>query len=87
LRTPIESQVDGQGWAPHGFSVADASLDPSSFLSAAFKEWLLDAADKTARAAKEGGFMGFGGVLVSNEEKNTIEEIACALELKQSLTR
>jgi hypothetical protein len=45
----------------------------------AFKDWLQDIAQKAAEAAKEGGFLGFGGVAVSDAEKATLAEIAAAL--------
>ena len=35
----------------------------------------------TAEAAKEGGFLGIGGVLVSEAEKATLIEISSALGL------
>src|SRR3954452_23146356 len=47
--------------------------------AAAFKAWLRDIAQKAAEAANEGGFMGFGGVAVSDAEKVTLAEIAAAL--------
>ena len=45
----------------------------------AFKSWLQDIAQKAAEAANEGGFLGFGGVAVSDAEKATLAEIAAAL--------
>jgi len=47
--------------------------------SAAFKAWLWTVAQKSAEAGKEGGFLGFGGVAVSDAEKATLAEIATAL--------
>jgi hypothetical protein len=47
--------------------------------AAAFKSWLWSVAQKSAEAAKEGGFLGFGGVAVSDAEKATLGEIAVAL--------
>jgi hypothetical protein len=47
--------------------------------AAAFKTWLRDIAQKAAEAANEGGFMGFGGVAVSDAEKATLAEISNAL--------
>lgn len=46
-----------------------------------FKGWLKHVAEKVAAAASEGGFLGFGGVQVSDKEKATIAEIATALNL------
>ena len=45
----------------------------------AFKDWLKQIAQKTAEASTEGGFLGFGGVQVSEAEKATLAEIAGAL--------
>jgi hypothetical protein len=45
----------------------------------AFKDWLRQIAQKTAEASTEGGFLGFGGVQVSEAEKATLAEIASAL--------
>jgi hypothetical protein len=44
-----------------------------------FKAWLSDVARKAAEAGTEGGFLGFGGVAVSDAEKATLAEIAAAL--------
>jgi hypothetical protein len=49
--------------------------------AAAFKGWLRTIAQQVAEAAKEGGFLGFGGVQVSDAEKATLTEIASALRL------
>jgi hypothetical protein len=48
----------------------------------AFKGWLLEIANNVAEASKEGGFLGFGGVAVSQAEKATLSEIATALETR-----
>jgi hypothetical protein len=45
----------------------------------AFKLWLRGISQKVAEASKEGGFLGFGGVQVSDSEKATLAEIAKAL--------
>jgi hypothetical protein len=47
--------------------------------AAGFKAWLQDVAQKAAEAGTEGGFLGFGGVAVSDAEKSTIAEISSAL--------
>jgi hypothetical protein len=49
--------------------------------SAAFKGWLRQISQHVAEAAKEGGFLGFGGVAVSDAEKATLAEITSALNL------
>jgi hypothetical protein len=45
----------------------------------AFKMWLKGIAERVAAASKEGGFLGFGGVAVSDVEKATLEEVSGAL--------
>jgi hypothetical protein len=47
----------------------------------AFKAWLRQISQRVAEAAKEGGFLGFGGVPVSEAEKATLAEISAALKL------
>jgi hypothetical protein len=49
--------------------------------AAAFKGWLRQISQHVAEAAKEGGFLGFGGVSVSEAEKATLAEISSALRL------
>ena len=47
--------------------------------AAAFKAWLQEVAQKAAEAGTEGGFLGFGGVAVSEAERSTLSEISVAL--------
>ncbi len=47
----------------------------------AFKGWLRQISQHVAEASKEGGFLGFGGVAVSEAEKATLAEISRALKL------
>jgi hypothetical protein len=47
----------------------------------AFKTWLRQISQHVAEAAKEGGFLGIGGVAVSEAEKATLAEISSALKL------
>ncbi len=47
--------------------------------AAAFKAWLAQISQNVAEAASEGGFLGFGGVKVSDAEKATLAEITSAL--------
>jgi hypothetical protein len=59
---------------------ASAILDAKAPADApAFKAWLNAIAANVAEASKEGGFLGFGGVQVSEAEKATLAEIAAAL--------
>jgi hypothetical protein len=47
-----------------------------------FKQWLVSVSQRVAEAAKEGGFLGFGGTQVSEQEAATIKELSAALGLK-----
>jgi len=43
--------------------------------AAPFKAWLRDISQKVAEASKEGSFLGFGGVQISDAEKATLADI------------
>lgn len=45
-----------------------------------YKEWAMKVAEQVAMAAKEGGFLGFGGQQISKGEVEMIQEIAEALD-------
>jgi hypothetical protein len=47
-----------------------------------FKTWLHHIAEGAAEAASEDGFMGFGGVQVSDAEKATLGELSSALGIE-----
>ncbi|MBC8075002.1 MAG: hypothetical protein H7Y32_02920 [Chloroflexales bacterium] len=47
--------------------------------AAQFKSWLVDVGQKVAEAAKEGGFLGFGGTQVTDEERAAVSELATTL--------
>jgi hypothetical protein len=49
--------------------------------AAAYKGWLRQIAETVANASTEGGFLGIGGVVVSENEKATLAEISNALKL------
>jgi hypothetical protein len=42
---------------------------------------LVSLARKTAEASKEGGFLGIGGTVVSEEENSAVNELASALSV------
>ena len=44
-----------------------------------YKQWSMKIGEKVAMAASEGGFLGFGGVQVSEEEKKALARISQAL--------
>jgi hypothetical protein len=47
--------------------------------ASAFREWLMESAQRASEAAKEGGFMGFGAEQVSQGEKRMLSEVATAV--------
>lgn len=47
----------------------------------AYRQWLYGLAEKVAKAAKEGGFLGIGGTWVSEEEQAFLAELRTALQL------
>lgn len=47
----------------------------------AFRSWLLTTAQAAAEAAKEGGFMGFKAVVVSEGEKAMLDQLKSTLDL------
>jgi len=49
-----------------------------------FKAWLNTISEKVAEASSEGGFLGIGGVKVSDKEKATLADISKALEMSTS---
>jgi hypothetical protein len=53
--------------------------------AAAFKGWLRQISQHVAEASTDGGFLGFGGVPVSEGEKATLNEISSALRLTASI--
>ena len=57
--------------AAYGIVAAKATPEETT----AYREWLLATARAAADAAKEGGFMGFGAVQVSEGEKAMIERL------------
>jgi len=47
----------------------------------AYKRMVMVVAEKAANASREGGFLGFGGVRVSNAEQSFLNEVKGALKL------
>jgi hypothetical protein len=52
--------------------------------AAGFSQWLAEVAQRVANASKEGGFLGFGGTLVSEQEQAALRDIAAALGVQQA---
>ena len=47
-----------------------------------FKGWLMSIARGAAEAAKEGGFLGFGGTQVSEKETSALSQLSAALGVR-----
>src|SRR5215212_2954968 len=69
-------QAERGGKPPCHAALVDAKAPEDA---AGFKAWLRDVAQKAAEAGNEGGFLGFGGVAVSDAERATLAEISTAL--------
>ena len=52
-----------------------------------YRRMLVDIAERAANASKEGGFLGFGGVRVSDREHSLINEVKRAAGMRDELTR
>ena len=61
--------------AANGIASTKASPDDAE----AYRAWLKDAAQEAANAAKEGGFLGFHAVRVSEGEQRMLDKLAEAL--------
>jgi hypothetical protein len=85
-RDGLKAAIKGKSRADAKTSCIAALKDASALVSAkapqdaaAFKAWLMQISQHVAEASTEGGFLGFGGVAVSEAEKATLAEIKTAL--------
>jgi len=69
---PSEYKDKAIGEMAHAAAIVDAKAPADAI---AFKTWLAHMAQLVAEAGAEGGFMGFGGVQVSEKEKATLAEL------------
>lgn len=78
LEVPKFSSIEeGRAQIAGEVQAAIALLDAKAGAEAApVKQWLYGVAEKSARAAKEGGFMGFGGTEVTPEETAALAQLA-----------
>ena len=58
-------------------AIATAKASPED--AEAYRSWLWDAAREAANAAKEGGFLGFHAVRVSEGEQRMLDKLEAAL--------
>jgi hypothetical protein len=61
----------------HANEIVSAKATPEE--AEAFREWLMECAQRAAEAAKEGGFMGFHAERVSQGEKDMLAQLGAAL--------
>jgi hypothetical protein len=50
-----------------------------------FRKWLFYLAEKTAEGSREGGFLGIGSVLVSEQEEEALNDLAQALGVEREI--
>jgi hypothetical protein len=82
----VKAQLTGKSAAELKPQIIDALTRVSGILdakagaeAASVKTWLQQTAQNVAEASTEGGFLGFGGVTVSDAEKASLDEVARAL--------
>jgi hypothetical protein len=76
-----QSQGDPQGFFLGRVTRAVALVSEKAPDDAtAYKQWLVECAEKTAQAAKEGGHFGFGGVQVTPRETAAIDRLRAAID-------
>jgi hypothetical protein len=77
-----KSPAEAKAQALAGLARVNGILESKSPGEApAFKAWLYQVALKVAESTKEGSFLGFGGVAVSDAEKASLDEISQTLGL------
>jgi hypothetical protein len=82
----VKAQLTGKSAAELKPQIIDALTRVAGILdakagaeAASIKAWLKQTAQSVAEASAEGGFLGFGGVTVSDTEKASLDEVATAL--------
>ena len=78
LRDQLQSAAAEKATAANALLKQKGSPDDLN----AYRDFLVNIADKTAKAAKEGSFLGFGGEWVSEGERAVIKTISNALEVQ-----
>jgi hypothetical protein len=76
INTPEKISVQAISDAREANAVLEM-LDP--VVASEYRQWVLQAAEKVAMAATEGGFLGFGGERLSEGEKKILAELKSAL--------
>ncbi len=76
-RDPNEVRAKSLAAVRQAASIVDAKAAPAE--ASEYKTWLDTLAQRVAEASKEGGFLGFGGTLVSEAEQDALRDIKTAL--------
>ncbi len=83
----IKSKEDMKAYADEelqrALSILTAKANDTEI--AQYKEWILSIAESVAKAAKEGGFLGFGGERISDGEKEFYSKVASSMGLNAQL--
>jgi hypothetical protein len=75
-----KDREEARSWFVNRCSVAAAAVAAKAPAEAQeFRTWLMSIARKAADAAKEGGFLGFGGTQVSEQERSALSQLGSAL--------
>jgi hypothetical protein len=77
-KTPPEIVVKSLDILKQAAAIVDSKSQADA---AAFKGWLQHIGQAVAEASPEGGFLGFGGVPISDAEKATLAQISATLGL------
>ncbi len=77
----LRSQLIGDSQAVASLLAEKATPEEAS----EYKEWSMGIAANVAKAAKEGGFLGFGGTQISDGEREAFAQIADALGTQSNL--
>jgi hypothetical protein len=77
LKDAAEAPTKLRAAALHSVAESTRILESRGLTSeaAAFRKWCEDIGEAVAKASKEGGFLGFGGVEVSEEERKLLADL------------
>ena len=78
FRSPQDLREQAQKRLREAVQLLDQKATPEEVDG--YKRFVLDLAERVARAHKEGGFLGIGGTEVSESERAAVDEIAGALD-------
>jgi hypothetical protein len=80
VKTPDQLRAAALEACRQAAAIVEKKGEPAE--AQAFKEWLVSVGQKVAEAAKEGGFLGFGGTRVSEQEMSALKALTSTLGAK-----